>query len=150
MRDELITAEYVGTGNMSGTHRVRVFWRVTREGSMRRAKSAAARCVRAKLKPDKDARLEFVTMDLDTYNSPQLAAIMVYRLRTAEEIARRAELAKRTYTKCDGCTDHKPGQLVRMHADKSERALCFTCWDPISGTCQVLHWINRHGKLQLN
>lgn len=174
MRDEMITAEYAGRGQMIGLHRVRVFWRVTREESTALAKRAAAACVRAELKPSKGAQVSFVSMDLDTYNSPQLAAVMVYRLRTAEEVAHRAELAKRTYMTCDGCTGGSPSQLVRMLTDAdvhvrpvdqcpgvhqvtfgrlpvgSERALCFSCWDPIRSTCKVLHWINRNGKLQLN
>ncbi len=149
-RDEMITTEYAGRGRMDGTHRVRVFWRVTREESLTLAKRAAEACVRAELKPGKGAQVSFVGMDLDTHSSPQLAAIMVYRLRTAEEIARRALLAERTYTTCDRCADRAPGQLVRMKEGQAECALCFTCWHPVRSTCKVLHWINRYGKLQLN
>jgi len=179
MADEMITTEYAGTGRMNGTHHVRVFWRVTRDQSTTLAKRAAAACVRAELKPAKGTRVSFVSMDLDTYKSPHLAAIMVYRLRTAEEIAHRAELAKHTYTRCDGCADNEPGQLVLMLTGESsdvrvepshtyegggtvwrvtfgpvptgeERALCFSCWHPIRSTCKVLHWIDRRGKLQLD
>lgn len=149
-RDEMITTEYAGTGRMTGTHRVRVFWQVTREESLTLAKRAAAACVRAELKPGKGAQVSFVGMDLDTHSSPQLAAIMVYRLRTAEEIAHRAELATRTYTTCDGCTGDSPSHLVRMEENQAERALCFTCWRSVRRDCKVLHWINRYGKLRLN
>lgn len=52
------------------------------------------------------------------------------------------------YMHCDGCTDAHPGQLVRMESDGSERALCFSCWNPVRQTCKVLHWINRYGMIQ--
>ena len=51
------------------------------------------------------------------------------------------------YKQCDGCGCDHPGQLVRMD-DGTEKALCFTCWKPISQTCTVLDWINKYGRLQ--
>jgi hypothetical protein len=58
------------------------------------------------------------------------------------------------YDKCERCLA-QPGQLVRFFHDQHEEALCFTCWKPLTwtgavgvGECKVLHWIDKHGKLQ--
>lgn len=82
MRDEMITAEYIGPAERSvgpgWLHEVRVFWRVVSDDSTAKAKRAAARAVRAE-NPDAQS-VRFVSWDLDTYNSPQLGAIMWYRV----------------------------------------------------------------------
>ncbi|MER5883064.1 hypothetical protein ABT160_04475 [Streptomyces sp. NPDC001941] len=92
---------------------------------------------------------KYVGLELDTYNSPRLAAILRYRLLTAAEVDRQAKLSRRVHKSCDECKSAHPGQVVRMQDSEEERALCFGCWNPIQEHCKVLHWINRHGKLQL-
>ena len=49
------------------------------------------------------------------------------------------------FDRCDRCTN-AAGQQVRHYSDGSIEVLCFTCWDPISQTCKVLHWINKYGR----
>jgi hypothetical protein len=82
MADEMITAEYIGRADRSAgpgwLHEVRVFWRVVGDDSLTKAKRAARTAVRRENKGATSIR--FSSMDLDTYGSPQLAAIMRYRV----------------------------------------------------------------------
>jgi hypothetical protein len=50
------------------------------------------------------------------------------------------------YAHCDRCPE-PAGQLVKIHETAEETALCFGCWHPIKGTCKVIHWINRYGRI---
>ena len=147
MNGDLITVEYAGPASRQvGSlpwHDVRAWWVVRDEGSIGRVKLAAGRELKKHIKAD---HVEFVHMDMDTYNSPRMNAMLTFRVLTAEQFQNRAELRSRRYTTCDGC-DMAPGQLVQTA--EGERALCFTCWHPISDACKVLHWINANGRLQV-
>lgn len=149
MRDELITVEYAGpasrqVGNLP-QYDVRAWWVVCDEGSEGRVKLAAGRELKKHVTAD---HVEFVHMDEDTFKSPHINAMLTFRVLTADQFKARAELRSRVYGQCENhrCGE-QAGQLVRM-SDNTERALCFTCWKPIKDTCKVLHWINRHGKVQ--
>jgi hypothetical protein len=127
-------------------HNVRAWWNVneTVQGAVKRA---AVRAVRDAL--EDPGHVAVIGMDTCTYGTPQLNALVRVRVRTHEEVAHRAELLTRRYPCCVGCVGPGAGYLVRMHADGAERALCFTCWDPVRGACKVLHWIKADGRLQL-
>lgn len=154
MADEQILTELAGpTSRQVGQlpcYDVRAWWTVRSERSEGRVKLAAGQELKKELPGA--AHVEFVRMDLDTCNSPRMNATLTFRVLTEEQFARRAELRSRVYRKCDGdgCTE-EPGQLVRMLDDSTERALCYACWRPLADAqrCKVLHWINRHGKLQV-
>lgn len=167
--------EYAGpaarqVGNLP-RYEVRAWWTVSNERALGNVKRAAVRELKRHITAD---HVEYVTMDMDTYNHPHMNAMITYRVLTAEQFAHRAELRKRVYKRCDGCGGDSPGQVVQSLTDADvhvtpshrtdygatvhavrfgrqpvgpERALCFTCWHPIKDTCKVLHWINRHGKL---
>jgi hypothetical protein len=127
-------------------HQVRAWWNANNEteGEVKRAAREAVRS---------DGRvldlIEFESMDMSTYNTPQLNAMIRFRVLSPAEKDRRAELKTRRYKTCEGCGSKDPGQLVRMHADGAERALCFGCWSPLKGSCRVLHWIDRNGALEI-
>ena len=82
MANELITAEYIGAADRSAgegwLYEVRVFWRAVAEDSSGKAKRAARAAVKAE-HPDATT-IKFSSWDLDTYNTPQLGAIMRYRV----------------------------------------------------------------------
>ena len=149
MTSELITTEYAGhasrqVGNLPW-HDVRAWWVVRGEGSIGRVKLAAGRELKRHIKAD---HVEYVNMDMDTYNSPHMNAMITFRVLTHEQFTARAELRTRVYTACDGCACDHPGEVVRV-ADDTERALCFTCRKALTGAYQVLHWIMANGKLQV-
>lgn len=153
MRDELITVEYAGQASRQvgpfPMHDVRAWWVIRDEGTEGRVKVAAGRELKKHVRAD---HVEFAFMDMDTYSTPHINAMMTFRVLTAEQFDARAELRSRRYTRCDGCADDSPGQLVHMYDDVSgqpERALCYACWRPLAVTvqCKVLHWIDRRGRL---
>jgi hypothetical protein len=160
VRDEMITVEYAGPASRQvGTlpwYEVRAWWTVrdggttVRDGGTTgRVKLAAGRELKRHVQAD---HVECVNVDMDTYNSPRINAMITFRVLTHEQFEHRAELRKRVYTRCDGdgCAN-EPGQLVEFFADRRHAALCYGCWHPLSvgesGAVKVLHWINRHGKL---
>jgi hypothetical protein len=152
MATELITTEYAGPASRQvGTlpcYDVRAWWTVRDGRTEGHVKLSAGHELKRHVRAD---HVEFVHMDMDTYGSPRINAMITFRVLTHEQFAARAELRTRVYKNCDGdgCT-REPGQLVRMDADKSERALCYTCWKPLcdAGACQVLHWIKSNGRVQ--
>lgn len=148
----LITVEYRGRADRwSGrgvVHEVRAFWSALDGHSETAVAAQGKRELRAAGRIMDHA--EYIGRELDTYNSPSLAAILRYRVLTVKELSVRAELRTRVYKECDGCGCDHPGQVVRMESDGSEAALCFGCWNPIKGTCKVLHWIQADGRLQIN
>ncbi len=145
--------EYAGPSSRQvGTlpwHDVRAWWTVRDDNSLGAAKLAAGRELKKHVA--EGSHVEFVHMDLDTCNSPRMNAMMTFRVLNEAQFREREELRNRVYRTCEGadCT-REPGQLVAMD-DGAERALCYTCWKPLSDAdqCRVLHWINRHGKLQV-
>ena len=82
MAGEMITAEYIGPADRSAgpgwLYEVRVFWRVVADDSTAEGKRAARAAV--KREHPKAAQVRFSSWDLDTYSSPQLAAVMRYRV----------------------------------------------------------------------
>jgi hypothetical protein len=150
MAGELITVKYAGPTTFQvgplPCYDVRAWWVVRNESSIGRVKLAAGSELKRHVKAD---HVEFVCMDLDTYNSPHMNAMLTYRVLTKEQFERREARRKAVYRTCEECGDTSPGQLVRMDATQEERALCFTCWNPIKHTCQVIHWISANGKLQV-
>jgi hypothetical protein len=157
MASELITVEYAGpTSHQVGNipcYDVRAWWHVVSDRTEGNVKRAANLELKRHVKAD---HVEFVRWDVGTYNSPNLDAMITFRVLTSEQFAARAELRTRVYATCDGCGCDHPGQVVRMAENGvirmdergPERALCFGCWNPIKDTCQVLHWIKSNGKLQ--
>lgn len=148
MNGEMITVEYAGhasrqVGNLP-MHDVRAWWVVRDEGTIGRVKLAAGRELKRHTTAD---HVEYATMDMNTYNSPHLDAMITFRVLTHEQFTARAELRKRVYSACDGCGCPHPGEVVRV-ADGAERALCFTCRRTLTGPYQVLHWIKANGKVQ--
>lgn len=139
-----IADRQVGTGTI---HEVRAWWNV-RHDTEGRVKRAAIEAVREAKKTFN--ALSFDSWDMSTHDTPQINAMIRIRELSTAEVARRKELTSRRYNTCDGCGTNGPGQLVRMHADGTERALCYQCWNPVKSTCKVLHWIDKHGKLQVN
>jgi hypothetical protein len=141
--------EYVGIAQRWAgagvVHEVRAFWHAVTD-SDGAVKAAALRALREGGVTD---HAEFTGRDLDTYSSPQLAAVYRFRVLTDAEFGHRAELRSRVYRTCSKCGDSAPGQLVRMHEGQTECALCFGCWHPVKSACKVLHWIGRNGKLQV-
>lgn len=129
-------------------HQVRAWWNV-HEHSEGQVKRAALETLCPANGVVVIGCAEVIGMDTSTYNTPQLNAVVRIRVLLPEEMTTRAELRLRRYTRCDGCGGPPGGQVVRMAADGAERALCYTCWDPIKGTCKVLHWIKSDGKLQV-
>lgn len=150
MQSELITVEYAGPApRQVGTlpmHDVRAWWTVRDEGTTGRVKLAAGRELKRHINAD---HVECVTMDMDTYNSPNMNAMITFRVLTAEQFTRRAELCARVYKRCDGCSGTSPGQLVTVEGNDTPQALCYGCWHPISERCKVLHWIKADGRLQV-
>lgn len=145
--------EYAGTADRQvghGTiHQVRAWWNVndTTEGRIKRAAIEAVR------EGTRTASLvEYVSMDMSTYNTPQLNAMVYVRVVPQSVADRRAKLKTRTYTTCaggDGTCKGTPGELVRI-ADGSEVPLCYGCRTGLAaGSYQVVHWIKSNGKLQL-
>lgn len=134
-------------------HEVRAWWNAydNTEGQVKRAALDV-------LGPETSGAIlgtaEVIGMDMSTYNTPYLNAMVRIRVLTPEEADRRTELRARRYTQCDGdgCGD-APGQVVYMFdpvpPDTGERALCYSCWRPLAVTvqCKVLHWIDRDGKI---
>ena len=148
MNGELITTEYAGHASRQvgalPCHDVRAWWTTRDERTIGHVKLSAGRELKRHIKAD---HVEFVHMDMDTYNTPHMNAMITFRVLTKSQFAERAELRSRVYGQCElprcgGDAD----QLVRME-DGTEVALCYGCWHPISSTCQVLHWINRNGRL---
>ena len=149
MGNELITVEYAGPASRQvGSlpwYDVRAWW-VATELAEGLVKLAAGRELKKHVTAD---HVEFVHMDMDTYNHPHINAMLTFRVLTHEQFATRAELRARRYTTCDGCGCKGPSNLVNEHATGRELALCYTCWRPRADAREVgvLHWINRHGKL---
>lgn len=142
--------EYAGIANRwtgpGVVHEVRAWWNVNQysQGAVKRAALHALRTQGRII-----GHAEVIGMDMSTHATPQLNALIRIRVLTPDEVARGEELRTRRYTRCDGCGCDHPGQVVRMHEDDTERALCFTCWNPVKSTCKVLHWIKKDGKLQI-
>ena len=128
-------------------HNVRAWWNVNHD-SEGRVKRAALNTLCPENGVVVLGHAEVIDMDMCTSNHPNLNAMVRIRVLTPEQVARCKELKKRCYTRCDGCGSH-PGQVVRMHADGTERALCYGCWNPVKSTCKVLHWIKSDGRLQI-
>lgn len=150
MSNELITTEYAGPASRQvgplPCHDVRAWWVAQDDGTIGRVKLDAGRELKRHVRAD---HVEFVHMDMSTYNSPHMNAMITFRVLTKAQFAARAELRARVYTQCElSRCGGDPGQLVRME-NGLERALCFGCWYPIKSTCQVLHWIKANGKLQI-
>lgn len=150
MTSELITPEYAGPASRQvgplPCYDVRAWWVARDERTIGNVKIAAGRELKRHVKAD---HVEFVHMDMDTYKSPHMNAMLTFRVLTKSQFAARAELRTRVYKRCDGCGSDSPGQVVRMESDRAERALCFGCWHPNKSTCQVLHWIKNNGRLQI-
>jgi hypothetical protein len=150
MADSMITVEYAGpssyqVGNLP-CYNVRAWWVVQDDNSEGQVKLAAGRELKLHIKAD---HVEFVSMDMDTYNTPHLNAMLTFRVLTDEQYDRREARRKEVHHNCAECGGEGPGQLVAMLETQEERALCYSCWDPIRGACQVLHWIGRNGKIQV-
>lgn len=150
MPSELITVEYAGPASRQvgsiPCHDVRAWWRTGDDATVDNVKRAARAELRRHIKAD---HIEFVTMDMDTYSSPSVNAMLTFRVFTQAQLASRAELRARVYSTCDGCGCDHPGQVVRMDDGSAERALCHGCWHPIRDACKVLHWIKANGKLRV-
>lgn len=138
-------ADYqVGTGIV---HEVRAFWTAGRDepGTVKRAASAAVR-----KEVGKGGSVTFESWDMDTYNSPSLAAIVRVRVLTDEQVAARKELRERVYDKCELCDTASASEVVELKEDGTEHAMCYSCRRGLQGPYQVKHWINKHGKVQIN
>lgn len=80
MTHELISAEYAYPSNIGrDCHEIRVFWRAVADDSMTRAKRAARSATHREARRQGFRTAHFVSMNLDTYSNPQLAALMRYR-----------------------------------------------------------------------
>lgn len=170
MANELITVEYAGpaprqVGSLPW-HDVRAWWTVRDERSTGLVKTAAGRELKKHITAD---HVEFVHWDMSTYNTPDLNALLTFRVLTHAQFTERAQLRGRVYRTCGRCGGDGPGQLVMLtrpgtpavpdpqnvtpgRADTGEtQALCHSCWRPVSDTggCRVLHWINRNGRLDV-
>lgn len=147
MAVEMITVEYAGLADRwsgPGTvHEVRAWWNVN-QASVGKVKRAAMKEVQGQV----TGHVEYVGMDMSTYNTPNLNAMIRIRVLTTAEVAKRAELKTRVYRTCDKCGSEQPSEVVRMDADGTEKALCYACWHPVKRSCKVLHWINKYGKIQ--
>lgn len=170
MAGELITVEYAGPASFQvgrlPQYDVRAWWCLVNDGTVGRVKLEAGRELKRHVEAD---HVEFVRMDMSTYNTPHMDAMMTFRVLTAAQFQERAELRSRVYRTCDGCSDGSPVQLAMLtrpgtpavpdpwnvtpgRVDTGEtRALCYSCWRPVAdaGGCRVLHTINRHGKLSV-
>lgn len=47
---------------------------------------------------------------------------------------------------CNRCQE-PAGELVEYIPSGPREALCFLCWQSVKGTCKVIHWINRYGRI---
>jgi hypothetical protein len=146
-----IADRQVGTGTV---HEVRAWWQVDKEdgGKVKRAASAAVREA-----VGEGGTVAFESWDVDTYNTPRLNAMIRVRVRTADQVAARKELASRRYTECEGRgTDGKgcgnqPGEVVHLRESDIEQPLCYSCRKDLpAGSYQVRHWIKSGGRIQLN
>jgi hypothetical protein len=142
-----ITTEYAGPASRQvGTlpwYDVRAWWTADgAEGGYGPVKLAAGRELKKHV-PD-GSHVECVGVDADTYNTPNINAMITFRVLTDEQFKVRAELRARHYAECetDGC-EGDPGQVVQRDSDGTELALCFGCWHPNRDAFKVLHWINR-------
>lgn len=143
--------EYRGVADRqvgSGTaHEVRAFW-TSGQGSEGDVKRGASKAVRDVV--GEGGSVAFESWDLDTCNFPTLAALIRVRVLTDEQVAARKELRGRRYTVCAVCVNAPPGELVRMLSDGTERPVCYPCSRGLQGKCQVVHWINKDGKVRIS
>ncbi|MFD5069128.1 hypothetical protein ACFWNC_14520 [Streptomyces sp. NPDC058369] len=149
MADEMITVEFAGrasrqVGNLP-CYDVRAWWAVRDEDSQGRVKLAAGRELKKHVHAD---HVEFVSMDMDTYKSPHINAMLTFSVLTKEQYKQREARRREVHSVCVVCGIKGPGQLV-LRESGEEQALCYLCWHPIRGTTKVLHWINRNGKLNV-
>jgi len=148
----MITVEFAGLADRwagaGRVYNVRAWYRVVDENTYANVRRQAARAVRKELGPDAVGMLEFVSEDMDTYNSPHINTLMRYRVLSPEEAAERRELRSRLYSSCDRCGAEKPDQVVRVRSSGTDEALCFGCWNPIRSDCRVLHYLTHRGRIK--
>lgn len=141
----------VGTGTL---HKVHARWNSTETeaGEVKRAASAAVRKA-----VGKGGSVSFSSWEVGNYHAPRMDAVILVRVLTEAQMERREELKFRRYTQCNGtdlggfrCTD-TPGELVRIKATGEEQPLCGDCRSNLeSGSYQVVHYIQRDGRVQIN
>lgn len=149
---ELITVEYAGpasyqVGNLP-QYDVRVWWTTRGEGSIGRVKLSAMRELKRRVRAD---HVEFVRMDMDTYNTPHMNAMLTFRVLTREQFANRERLRALVVNACALCMSPDPCNYLRM-PDRSEQAVCFTCLQgpALEGMkYSTIAWIKANGRLQI-
>lgn len=149
---ELITVEYAGPATFTvGTlprYEVRAWWVIRDEGTIGRVKLAAGRELKKHVTAD---HVEFVTMDMSTYNTPHLNAMMTFQVLSSEQFDNRKRLAALVVRSCAMCGGDHPCNYLRM-PDDSERAVCYTCLNgpALQGVqYRTIAWIKNNGRLQI-
>lgn len=152
MGNELITVEYAGPASRQvgylPWYDVRAWWTVQDENSERKVKLAARKELKRHIQAD---HVEFVHMDMDTYNSPHINAMVTFRVLTAAQFAQRAERRAMVVHTCALCGSTDPCNYLRM-SDNSEQGVCYGCLRGpalVNGTYQTIAWIGTNGRLQV-
>lgn len=152
MAGELITVEYAGpttyqVGNLP-QHDVRAWWCLVDDGTIGRVKLAAGRELKRHVKAD---HVEFVRMDMSTYNTPHIDAMMTFRVLTHKQFTERERLAALVVQSCATCGSDSPCNYLRM-PDGREQGACYTCLhgEPLAGVqYRTIAWIKANGRLQI-
>lgn len=152
MSGELVTVEYAGpasrqVGNLPW-HDVRAWWVARDEGTLGRVKLAAGRELKRHLKGT--FHVECVNVDMNTYKSPHIDAMITFRVLTREQFAERKRLASLVVLSCTTCGGLDPCNYLRM-ADGTMQGACFTCLrGPLADAVySTVAWIKADGRLQI-
>lgn len=152
MSNELITTEYAGPASYQvgplPCHDVRAWWTVRDEQTIGRVKLAAGRELKKHVKAD---HVEFVTMDMDTYNTPHMNAMVTFRMFTKAQFAERARLRALVVHSCNLCGSPDPCNYLRM-PDKRMQGVCYACLrgPRLEGVeYSTVAWIKANGRLQV-